>query len=87
MLLSVLKRLVAASNTVIMIKHNLDVIKTCDWIIDVGPEGGDRGGHVVAYGTPEAVSKIIQSYTGYFLKEVLGMSRRPASKKRRAQTA
>jgi excinuclease ABC subunit A len=71
MLLSVLKRLVDSGNTVIVIEHNLDVIKTCDWLIDLGPEGGDRGGHVVAAGTPEDVSKVKASYTGYFLKEML----------------
>jgi len=70
-LLEVLDRLVDAGNTVIVIEHNLDVIKCADWIIDLGPEGGDEGGHVIAEGTPEAVMKMPQSYTGQFLKRVL----------------
>jgi len=70
-LLDVLDRLVDAGNTVIVIEHNLDVIKCADWIIDLGPEGGDEGGHVIAEGTPEAVMKMPQSYTGQFLKRVL----------------
>ncbi|MFQ5593043.1 MAG: excinuclease ABC subunit UvrA [Anaerolineae bacterium] len=70
-LLSVLQRLVNAGNTVIVIEHNLDVIKSADWIIDLGPEGGDAGGHVVATGTPEEVSRNAQSYTGMFLQKVL----------------
>jgi len=71
MLLSVLGRLVASGNTVVVIEHNLDVIKTADWIIDLGPEGGDEGGRIVAYGTPEKVAHSTASYTGYFLKEAL----------------
>ena len=78
-LLSVLERLVAAGNTVLVIEHNLDVIKTADWIIDLGPEGGDAGGRVVVAGSPEAVAAHPTSYTGAFLSEVLGMSRREAS--------
>jgi excinuclease ABC subunit A len=74
-LLSVLERLVAAGNTVLVIEHNLDVIKTADWIIDLGPEGGDAGGELVAAGPPEAVAKDPASYTGMFLAEVLGISR------------
>ncbi|MCD4703933.1 MAG: ATP-binding cassette domain-containing protein, partial [Methanosarcinaceae archaeon] len=70
-LLDVLQRLVNAGNTIIIIEHNLDVIKTADWIIDLGPEGGNRGGEVVAQGTPEHVSTISGSYTGEFLKRVL----------------
>jgi excinuclease ABC subunit A len=70
-LLDVLNRLVDAGNTVIVIEHNLDVIKTADYIIDLGPEGGDEGGWVVAKGTPEEVSEIPNSYTGQFLKRVL----------------
>ncbi len=71
-LLSVLNRLVEAGNTVIVIEHNLDVIKTADWIIDLGPEGGEKGGRVVATGTPEEVAKYWkESYTGRFLKEIL----------------
>jgi excinuclease ABC subunit A len=71
-LLGVLNRLVDAGNTVIVIEHNMDVIKTADWIIDLGPEGGDAGGRVVVTGTPEEVSKYYEeSYTGKFLREVL----------------
>jgi excinuclease ABC subunit A len=71
-LLDVLHRLVDAGNTVIVIEHNLDVIKTADWIIDLGPEGGAGGGYVIAEGTPEDVAQVEHSYTGSFLKEVLG---------------
>ena len=70
-LLHVLKRLVSAGNTVVVIEHNLDVIKNADWIIDLGPEGGDSGGKIVASGTPTQVSHIKSSYTGRFLHEVL----------------
>ncbi|ACA58855.1 excinuclease ABC subunit UvrA [Candidatus Desulforudis audaxviator] len=70
-LLQVLQRLVDAGNTVIVIEHNLDVIKTADYIIDLGPEGGDRGGRVVATGTPEEVAAQAESYTGRFLRRVL----------------
>jgi excinuclease ABC subunit A len=70
-LLGVLHRLVDVGNTVIVVEHNLDVIKTADWIIDLGPEGGHRGGEVVATGTPEDVAKTEGSYTGQFLAEVL----------------
>ena len=70
-LLGVLSRLVDAGNTVIVIEHNLDVIKTADYLIDLGPEGGDRGGEVVAQGTPEDVVKNKRSFTGRYLKEVL----------------
>ncbi|MDP6937151.1 MAG: ATP-binding cassette domain-containing protein, partial [Candidatus Marinimicrobia bacterium] len=71
MLLDVLQGLVDKGNTVVVIEHNLDVIKSSDWIIDLGPEGGVGGGHIIAEGTPEAVSKIKKSYTGQFLKDVL----------------
>jgi len=71
MLLNVLGRLVKAGNTVIVIEHNMDVIKTADWIIDLGPEGGKKGGRIVAQGTPEEITKSGNSYTGYFLKEVI----------------
>ncbi|MDO9517358.1 MAG: excinuclease ABC subunit UvrA, partial [Methanosarcinaceae archaeon] len=71
-LLEVLQRLVEGGNTVIVIEHNLDVIKTADWIIDLGPEGGDGGGEVIAVGTPEDVAKVDGSYTGAFLRRVLG---------------
>jgi excinuclease ABC subunit A len=70
-LLDMLGRLVDAGNTVIVIEHNLDVVKTADWIIDLGPEGGERGGEIVAQGAPEEVAKVRQSYTGQFLKKIL----------------
>jgi excinuclease ABC subunit A len=70
-LLGVLNRLVDTGNTVIVIEHNLDVIKTADWIIDLGPEGGSGGGQVVALGTPETVAAVDGSYTGQFLKNLL----------------
>ena len=71
-LLEVLGRLVDQGNTVVVIEHNLDVVKTADWVVDLGPEGGDRGGTVVAEGTPEQVAKTSGSYTGDVLKAVLG---------------
>src|SRR5204863_4626288 len=74
-LLEVLGRLVASGNTVVVIEHNLDVIKTSDWIIDLGPEGGARGGEVIAVGTPEEVAADEKSYTGQFLRPVLGRGR------------
>jgi excinuclease ABC subunit A len=70
-LLEVLQRLVDQGNTVVVIEHNLDVIKTADWIIDLGPEGGSGGGHIVAMGTPEEVAASKNSYTGKYLKKVL----------------
>ena len=70
-LLLVLERLVEAGNTVLVIEHNLDVIKSADHVIDLGPEGGDGGGTIVATGTPEEVAKVKDSYTGYYLKRVL----------------
>ncbi len=70
-LLDVLHRLTDAGNTVIVIEHNLDVIKTADWIVDLGPEGGDAGGHIVAQGTPEEVAQKEESYTAKFLRQVL----------------
>ncbi len=72
-LLGVLHRLVDAGNTVIVIEHNLDVIKTADWIIDLGPEGGSGGGQIVAEGTPEQVAQVEASHTGRFLRPLLGM--------------
>ena len=85
-LLGVLKRLVETGNTVIVIEHNLDVIKSSDWVIDMGPEGGFRGGTVVAEGTPENVAKVKGSYTGQYLAEILASNRiavkkTPAKKK------
>ena len=74
-LLDVLNRLVDLGNTVVVIEHNLDVIKTADYIIDLGPEGGEEGGEIVATGTPEAVARNERSYTGQFLRSVLGRER------------
>jgi excinuclease ABC subunit A len=70
-LLEVLQRLVDAGNTVLVIEHNLDVIKQADWIVDLGPEGGEAGGEVIATGTPEQVADVEESYTGRFLRELL----------------
>ena len=72
-LLDVLQRLVDAGNTVVVIEHNLDVIKCADYVIDLGPEGGDGGGQVVATGTPEAVAQCPDSFTGQYLRRVLGI--------------
>jgi excinuclease ABC subunit A len=80
-LLGVLNRLVDTGNTVVVIEHNLDVIKSSDWVIDMGPEGGFRGGLVVAQGTPEDVAKVKASYTGQFLGEILASNRKVATKK------
>jgi excinuclease ABC subunit A len=85
-LLGVLTRLVEAGNTVIVIEHNLDVIKTADWIIDMGPEGGSGGGTIVAEGTPEAIATAPDSHTGTFLQAILG-DRVPASPKRTRKRA
>ena len=82
-LLKVLLRLRDAGNSLIIIEHNLDVIKTADYIVDLGPEGGDAGGHVVACGTPEEVAANLASYTGAYLREVLGLAAVPAPRKRR----
>ncbi|RKZ26344.1 excinuclease ABC subunit UvrA, partial [bacterium] len=71
LLLEVLQRLVDRGNTVVVIEHNLDVIKCCDWIIDLGPEGGEEGGRIVCEGPPEEVASCPHSYTGKFLKEEL----------------
>jgi len=70
-LLMVLQRLVDTGNTVVVIEHNMDVVKSADWIIDLGPEGGSGGGTLVAEGTPESVAKVKASYTGKFLAESL----------------
>jgi excinuclease ABC subunit A len=77
-LLGVLQRLVDNGNTVIVIEHNLDVIKQADWVIDLGPEGGNLGGEIVAQGTPEDVAKVARSYTGRFLRETLHLPAEPA---------
>ena len=83
-LLSVLERLVAAGNTVVVIEHNLDVIKTADWVIDLGPEGGDDGGRVVVAGPPEEVARHGSSHTGAFLAQVLAPARAAAPAPRRS---
>jgi len=70
-LLGVLQELVEGGNTMIVIEHNLDVIKTADWIVDLGPEGGDGGGEVVAVGTPEDIAKVKKSWTGKYLGPAL----------------
>ena len=80
-----LHELVDQGNTVIVIEHNLEVIKTADWIVDLGPEGGDAGGNVVAIGTPEEIAANAQSYTGQYLRQV--MDRRRGAKAKRPQAA
>jgi excinuclease ABC subunit A len=70
-LIGVLNSLVEKGNTVVVIEHNLDVIKSADYIIDLGPEGGNAGGKIIAKGTPEEVAKVKKSYTGQFLKKIL----------------
>jgi excinuclease ABC subunit A len=82
-LLGVLHSLVDKGNSVLVIEHNLDVIKTADWIIDMGPEGGSGGGTVVAEGTPEEVSTVAESHTAHFLRHVLAPAPPPARKRRR----
>ncbi len=86
-LLEVLNTLVDQGNTVIVIEHNLDVIKTADWILDLGPEGGDEGGRIVAEGTPEQVAQATGSPTGAFLRKILGAARTPAAPARAAGAA
>ncbi|MBN9024750.1 MAG: ATP-binding cassette domain-containing protein, partial [Rhizobiales bacterium] len=85
-LMEVLHSLVDQGNTVVVIEHNLEVIKTADWIIDIGPEGGDGGGEIVAVGTPEQIAKEPRSYTGQFLKPVLEKAR-ATGRKRKAVAA
>ena len=70
-LLDVLQKLVDAGNTVVVVEHHLDVVKCADWIVDMGPEGGEGGGRVVAEGTPEAVARAKHSHTGRFLRDLL----------------
>jgi len=77
-LLAVLHTLVDRGNTVVVIEHNLDVIKTADWIVDLGPEGGDEGGYVVATGTPEQVAACPHSWTGRYLAPILQQAREQA---------
>ena len=84
-LISVLDDLVAKGNTVVVIEHNLDVIKSADYVIDMGPEGGNAGGEIVAEGTPEEVADVSESHTGYFLKSRL--SKTPSSKPSRKKNA
>lgn len=74
-LLDVLHRLRDHGNTVVVIEHNLDVIKTADWLVDLGPEGGSKGGQIIANGTPEQVAEMPQSHTGHFLKPLLERDR------------
>ena len=81
-LLEVLHTLVAAGNTVLVIEHNLEVIKTADWIIDLGPEGGDSGGHIVATGTPDEVAAVEASHTGKYLRPYLARQTPPARRRR-----
>jgi excinuclease ABC subunit A len=78
-LLEVLHELVEQGNSVIVIEHNLDVIKTADWLIDIGPEGGDGGGQIVATGTPEQVSEVPESHTGRYLKPMLNAKKQIAA--------
>jgi excinuclease ABC subunit A len=78
-LLEVLHRLVDQGNSVLVIEHNLDVIKTADWIIDLGPEGGSGGGQIIAEGPPEAVARVEASHTGQYLARLLGDRARAAS--------
>ena len=70
-LIEVLQRLVDAGNSVLIIEHNMDIVKTADYLIDLGPEGGDAGGEVIAVGTPEEICEVRESYTGQFLKPFL----------------
>ncbi|MGH2959805.1 MAG: ATP-binding cassette domain-containing protein, partial [Solirubrobacterales bacterium] len=87
-LLQVLQRLVDSGNSVVVIEHNLDVIKTADWLIDLGPEGGEGGGEILVAGTPEAVAGEERSYTGQFLAEIVTAKKpSPKKKKPRAKAA
>jgi excinuclease ABC subunit A len=80
-LLEVLQALVDQGNTVLVIEHNLEVIKTADWILDLGPDGGDRGGRLVAAGTPEEVARVADSHTGHYLAPYLRTSAKPKKKR------
>ena len=86
-LIQVLHRLRDDGNTIVVIEHNLDVIKTADWIIDMGPEGGDKGGEVIATGSPEQLARVAHSHTGKFLREILAAPAKAAPKPRRARTS
>ncbi len=80
-LLTVLHKLRDDGNTIVVIEHNLDVIKTADWIVDLGPEGGHRGGQIIAEGTPEDVARMPQSHTGRFLAKALNLDTKPARRR------
>jgi len=82
-LVAVLQKLVEQGNTVVVIEHNLDVIGSADWIIDLGPEGGEGGGHVVAAGTPEQVAQVAASHTGRFLRGTLALQGRAGYERQR----
>ncbi|RZV56982.1 MAG: ATP-binding cassette domain-containing protein, partial [Pseudomonadales bacterium] len=86
-LLSVLHHLRDKGNTIVIIEHNLDVIKTADWVIDLGPEGGSGGGQIIAEGTPEALAGMKHSHTGQFLAPLLGVAAPKAKKKRSRKPA
>jgi excinuclease ABC subunit A len=86
-LLAVLHRLRDDGNTVVVIEHNLDVIKTADWVIDLGPEGGHRGGTILATGTPEQIAALPHSHTGRFLAPLLGAKASDTPKKPKKKTA
>jgi excinuclease ABC subunit A len=86
-LLGVINELADKGNTVIVIEHNLDVIKSSDWVVDMGPEGGAAGGTVIAEGTPEQIAAIDTSYTGQFLRTVVDVQHRTLSQGRRATLA
>ena len=86
-LLEVLHELTDQGNSVVVIEHNLEVIKTADWLIDLGPEGGDAGGEIVAQGTPEDVVKVKRSYTGQFLAPVLARKEARGGGKKRIEAA
>ena len=75
LLLRVLNQLVEAGNTVVVIEHNLDVIKTADWVVDMGPEGGNGGGNIVVQGTPEVIAASTASHTGHYLGKVLSRNK------------
>ena len=81
-LLEVLHELVDAGNTVVVIEHNLEVVKTADWVIDLGPEGGDGGGEIVAEGRPEDVAKVDRSYTGQYLAPFLDLKEKAKARKK-----
>ena len=79
-MVDIIQRLTEGGNTVVIIEHNLDVIKTADYIIDMGPEGGDKGGTVIAKGTPEEVAEVKESYTGQYLRPLLGLDKTSVDK-------